>query len=256
MINCYSISVSTSRETTNEVKATFPTPKHLDADTSFYVGLKNYAIPYTWYNISEKFKNNRFKYFDPETKIFKEIKIDDGNHDCETLNFYLNIYFNKGVENLPIVFSEYPATNRICMTLEAGFKVDFTDFSLRFILGFGNKIYENEKAHKQDFVGEYVAKIEKDVRMLLIHCSLVTDSYIMDKSGKLLQKDVIYSFTPNKSPGSWMTESPNPRDYFLISKTTNNQIQEIFFSITDQDNNAIDFNGEKCTLTIDISKII
>jgi hypothetical protein len=49
--------------------------------------------------------------------------------------------------------------------------------------------------------GKYPINISKRIDRILIHCSLVENSYL---------NNVIYSFVPETPPGSLITINPNP----------------------------------------------
>jgi hypothetical protein len=227
-------------------KVSFASPLLLDQDKTYYVALKNCAIPYSWYNISKQFSNNKFKYFNPETSLTEEITIEDGNHDCDTLNFQLIKYFQTELENLPIIFNEVPGINRIGISLKKGWKIDFTDYKIRKLLGFESRIY-----NEIDNIAPFPARIEREVRLICIHCNLVQDSFIHNvKENIFIRDNIIFSFVPNKAPSDWLIFSPNPLKKFRINYL---MISEIEIEITDQKNRDIDFNGEKCSITLDIS---
>ena len=109
---------------------------------TFYVAVRECVIPYVWHNVSEKYNNHKLGYYD-ENGRKREITIDNGNHDCDSLNFQMVKYFQTPVEQLPITFSEPPGIpNRIAVSLKPGYKLDFTDYNIRHLLGFDSRVYE------------------------------------------------------------------------------------------------------------------
>lgn len=84
------------------------------------------------------------------------------------------------------------------------------------------------------------------VNAVLIHCDIITGSYL---NGRLSQ--VIYSFTPNVSPGYKIIEMPKPQLIFY-SVINHPKIDKIRIWLTDQNDKPIDLRGEKITVTLQI----
>lgn len=73
------------------------------------------------------------------------------------------------------------------------------------------------KKEETDVTGNFPANVERDVRTIFIHCSLVTEPYSDDPNSELMVK-IIYSYTyiPNKEPNFCLLLSPKPMEKFEI----------------------------------------
>ena len=132
-------------------------------------------------------------------------------------------------------------TLRCKITLKPGYKIDFThERSLRDLLGFDSR----EVTESGD--GDRTVNITT-VNSLLIRCSLVTGSYINGAAS-----DILYSFTPNRPPGTLLHISPNHPIYLPMNRT--NLIPAITITITDQSGNLIDFRGERGTFFLSLKE--
>ena len=158
-------------------------------------------------------------------------------------------YFQVPLEKLPIMFSEPPGIpNRIAISLAPGYKIDFTQYDFRKIVGFDAKVYE-----EIDNIGDFNANVENDVEFICIHCSLVRDALIHNiQLNKCVRGDVIFAFIPDREPNEWLIYKPNPLEKYSISDMN---VKTIELRITDQDNNRIDFNGESALVKLEISYI-
>ena len=87
---------------------------------------------------------------------------------------------------------------------------------------------------------ENVAKLE-NVEVVLVHCNLVNNSYQQHSK-------VLFTFIPTKRYGQLISISPHS----LVSlKTVNTEFSEIEIWFTDQNNNALEIEGN-----VNISLII
>ncbi len=91
-------------------------------------------------------------------------------------------------------------TLRCVVRLKPGHKVDFSSGELHEISGFESKIIYKDKTDIK-----YSINISKGIDRILIHSSLVENSYL-----NYVKSDVIYSSVPETSPGSLLTINPNP----------------------------------------------
>ena len=200
------------------------------------IALTGATLWYSWYNISDKFENNKLKYFNGTN--WNILLIPDGNYDDEELNNYLIDFFQPdNDDNCPIVFDVNNATNRFILILNGkDYKVDMAEGLLCDLLGFDKTVYEERINHAPK-----IGNITRDVDRILIHCSIVDQSY---KNNKM--SDVIYSFAPNVSPGSMINIEPFHPKYLPINRK--DYIYIIKIRITDQLNRLVDFNGENITL--------
>jgi hypothetical protein len=71
------------------------------------------------------------------------------------------------------------------------------------ILDYESKIIDKDKTEEK-----YSINISKGIDRILIHCSLVENSYLNN-----VKIDVLYSFVPETPPSSLITINPNPPIY-------------------------------------------
>lgn len=101
-----------------EGTVTFPEILKLDPKIKIFIVTKECATPYTCDNISARFKNNVLPYISYKGEA-KHLSIDDGNHDCDSLNYPMVKYFKIRKEDIQIFFAVPPGiTNRISITLK------------------------------------------------------------------------------------------------------------------------------------------
>ncbi len=98
-------------------------------------------------------------------------------------------------------------------------------------------------------VGNILVHVWCSSARLLVHCN-VEDSYIStsldeEESSK---SDVIYTFVPTNQPGNQIDKEPINRIWLPVNSSC---IRYIEISITDQNNNLIDFNGEDITVILE-----
>ena len=79
-----------------------------------------------------------------------------------------------------------------------------------------------------------------NINSLQIHYSLIEGSYINEESS-----DLLYTVSPNVPPGYLIQVEPKQKVYVPIKNIS--QIDNIRFSIKDQDNNFVDMNNEQVT---------
>ena len=79
-----------------------------------------------------------------------------------------------------------------------------------------------------------------NINPLQIHCSLIEGSYINGESS-----DLLYTVSPNVPPGYLIQVEPKQKVYVPIKNIS--QIDNIRFSIKNQDNNFVDMNNEQVT---------
>jgi len=198
------------------------------------IALTGGSLWYSWQNISSDFLNNKLKYFDGTNWI--ELTIPDGIYDETELNNYLEEYFQK-YDDCPIVFDVNSATNRFMIIInDSTYKVDLSVGKLYALLGFNPKIYDERVNY-----GSRIANITNDIDRILIHCSVVSGSYKNNQ-----KSDIIYTFSPNISPGGMINIEPFQPKYLPLERT--DSIFNMKISLTDQLNNIINFNGENITL--------
>ena len=109
--------------------------------------------------------------------------------------------------------------------------IDFNQGDLNELLGFDKIIITQNES------GNNTVDITRGVNSISIHCSIIEGSYENSVAG-----NVIYSFSPNLSPGSLLNIEPTNRIYLPLNVSSN--IYNINMRLTDQQNRPINLNGE------------
>ena len=218
----------------------FNPPIELDLNKQYKVALVGSDIWYSWYNVTNG--NNKFKYHNGTE--WKTITIPGGAYNISDLNREIKRLVKAGGDDDdPVIIRANLNTLKSRIIIADGFQVDFNiDNSLRDLLGFEGKTIT---AGLQE--GRYQVDIS-NIHSILIRCSLVSSSY---ENGST--SDIIYSFSPNKPPGSLLSIQPNQLIYAPISKTS--QLSSITMKVTNQDNKLIDFNEERTTFFLQIKTV-
>ena len=118
------------------------------------------------------------------------------------------------------------------------YKVAFEDGSIGRLLGFPNGVL-----HAGYNLSSNIVDI-MPISTILVNIDIIQGSYINGQASP-----AIYAFYPAVSPGFKIIERPNNLTYFKLSR---NDISRIRVWLTDQDNNIVDFRGERITIRIHI----
>ena len=106
-----------------------------------------------------------------------------------------------------------------------------------------NLRYEEEKNE-----GEKRINITNDVDRLLVHCDIAQGFFTKrTKDEFLTESDVIYSFVPDKQPGNQLSITVSNLTFIPLRE---GRVSRITMEITDQDDNPIDFNGERMSFAL------
>ena len=125
--------------------------------------------------------------------------------------------------------------------LKDGYKVDFKiGGGLRDVLGFKDEVLEENGVHSSARQVNIT-----NIHSVLILCSLISSSYLNASTS-----EVIYSFSPEKPPGSLLSIKPNQLIYIRMGRRE--KLSNITMSVTDQDGSPLDLNGERTTFTLHI----
>src|SRR5215813_5199736 len=192
-----------------------------------------YSIP----NLSDKYDNNYFKYYDGEK--WDKITFPKGIYEVDTLNDYLKLFFDS--EKPPIQFDVNLATGRFVIRLKENYEIDFNQGKFNEVLGFQNKKYKGKIIE-----GEYKGNITFGVDKLLIHCSIADGANFNG-----IRSDIIYNFKPISFPYGAIIERPNPPQYFPLNKT---RFNEIVIEIKDEHGRQVDLNGEDISYVLNIRR--
>lgn len=211
----------------------------LKKDVNYKVALVSGDMWYSWYNITTH--NNQFKYYNDKEWVI--IHIPPGSYNITDLNLEMKrLVKAEGDDRDSISIEPNYNTSKSRVILGEDYKVDFTiEGGLRDVLEFDANVLE-DGTHDSDRQVNIT-----NIHSILIRCSLVSSSYLNGSTS-----DVIYSFSPNKPPGSLLALAPNQLIYIHMSGR--DTLPSITMRVTDQDGRPVDFNGERVTFLLHIKK--
>ncbi len=198
-----------------------------------------------------KGKNNIFKYSNDNGTSWKVLELDTGSYEVETLS--------DEIQRLMVINGDYNVANSefyitilpnkiklssIVNITHPNYKVDFTvPKSFASLLGFKKLVINagyNESTNIVDIM---------TTNSILVNVDIIAGSYV---NGNPLP--VIYSFSPNVSPGYKIVERPSPElIYYPISR---NDISIMRVWLTNQDNKPVDLRGEVLTVRIVVKEVV
>ena len=199
------------------------------------MALANLSIYYTWKNVKSTYNNNKFKISGPTWN--ETFDLPDGSYNISEIQDYIEYIIKKHEaigENAPILIHANTINNRIVFKIKCGYKLELLSKDTVKLLG---KTKDATDAEKNS---EKVPKLE-NVEVVLVHCNLVNNSYQQHSR-------VLFTFVPTKQYGQLISISPHS---LVFSKTMNTDFSEIEVWCTDQNNNALEIEGN-----VNISLII
>ena len=128
-------------------------------------------ICYTWKNIKSEYKNNKFKIFPPTWN--DTFDLPDGSYSIFDIQDYFEFIIKNHetlTENPLIQIYRNKIKNRIVFKIKTGYKLELLSPETMKLLGSAEKDVDKDKD------GEDVPKLES-VEVVLMHCSLVNNSY-------------------------------------------------------------------------------
>jgi hypothetical protein len=218
--------------TSHMVETYFPSPLQI---TEGRICLRSASIWYSWHNL----KNETLKYKKDDNWII--FKFYDGMYDYTDLIDTFNSVFNGN-----IILSVNKVMSKFMLKLSFDYEIDFSEGTLWEILGFDKgSIIKPGKT-----IAPNQPNITRGVDKVLIHCNLVDGSYIsIGNSTSAMKSDILYSFSPMADVGSLIFIHPNPPIYF---NTSDNRINKIRITLTDQNNKPIDINKETVNYELEL----
>ena len=195
--------------------------------------LGNLSIYYTWKNVKST-HNNKFKISAPTWN--KTFDLPDGSYNISEIQDYIEYILQKHEtigENAPILIYANTMNNRIVFKIKSGYKLELLSKETMKLLG-------STKDIDSDKNSENVPRLE-NVEVVLVHCNLVNNSYQQASR-------VLFTFVPTKQYGQLISISPHS---LVFLNTMNTEFSEIEVWFTDQNNNALEIEGN-----VNISLII
>ena len=173
-----------------------------------YVALSNLSIYYTWENIKESCKSNRFRI--SALKWYEEFELSDGWKSVSDIqDFFLYIIKTHVTvtDNTSTTIDVNKIENRITSTIKAGYYLEvLTNETIKLLESTKNKI-------TKDANGENVPNLEI-TEVVLVHSNIVNNDYQQDST-------VSDTFVTNKSFG-WLLDISSK--HFMFLKTFDSEL--------------------------------
>ena len=172
----------------------------------------------------------------------EKARVPSGAYNIDDLNLEIKRILrangdDKGGETIQANYN----TLKSRILLKDGYKVGFKiGGGLKDVLGFKDEVLEENGAH----ISARQVNIT-NTHSVLIGCSLISSSYLNASTS-----EVIYSFSPEKPPGSLLSIKPN--QFFYVRMSKREELSNIIMRVTDQDGRPIDLNGERTTFNLHI----
>ena len=197
------------------------------------VAISNLSIYYTWKNIKDTYKNNKFKISAPTWN--EEFKLPDGSYSVSGIQDYFKYIMKKHREDIDkasVMIYVNKIENRVTFKIKNGYSLELLSSETMKLLG------STENEITKDKNGENVPHLEI-TEVALVHCNIVNNDYQQDSR-------VLYTFVPNKPFGSLLEISPTNH---IFLKTFNPEYDEIILWFTDQNIKPLE-KKERINLTM------
>ena len=224
----------------------FNPPMQLDKNKKYEMALVNLETYYSFPNIDAS--NNYFRYSPDGGTTWVDIFIPEGSYDIVDINDTIqqkmrqNGHYDSVNEDYYITISANANTLKAVMILDNNYQVDFRQaHSVSSVLGFNNVIYTTNYQESENVVNIL------SVNSLYVNTDIIAGSYVNGS-----QRNTIYSFFPNVSPGYKIVETPVNLVYLPVVLDT---IHSLEVSLTDQHDNLLNLRGEHITMRFHIREV-
>jgi hypothetical protein len=224
--------------------AVFNDPIKIDPAYDYSLALHSANLWYSYYNISATLANNVFTYNNGVAD--KTITIPSGNYGISDINAFIHSVMKENGDYTVVSDADVFDINlipnyntlKLQIVITNGYSINFTGTNFGKLIGFDP---QNVTATKY---GERVADISNGIDSLAINCDAIDGSYSNGVAGQ-----VLYTFVPSTAPGSNISVQPRSLIFCPVYK---NIIRSISITITDQNQNRLDFNGEGSSYLLEL----
>ena len=224
----------------------FNPPMQLDKNKKYEMALVNLETYYLFPNIDAS--NNYIRYSPDGGTTWVDIFIPEGSYDIVDINDTIqqkmrqNGHYDSVNEDYYITISANANTLKAVMILDNNYQVDFRQaHSVSGVLGFNNVNYTTNYQESENVVNIL------SVNSLYVNTDIIAGSNVNGS-----QRNTIYSFFPNVSPGYKIVETPVNLVYLPVVLDT---IHSREVSLTDQHDNLLNLRGEHITMRFHIREV-
>lgn len=213
----------------------FNPPLELNSKRGYEIALVDLETYNSFYNITDK--NNIIEY--ENNGQTKTITISPGSYELKGLNRAVARQLEENNDKKAIAFFPNSNTFKSILKIAPGYKVKFSHKnSIKDILGFTKESYSEGYNYSEKLVDIL------PINSIFVHINVINGSIVNGN-----QNPVIYTFFPKVSPGYKIIQKPvNP----IFLPITLKCINDFKVTLTDQNNNELDLNGEKLTIRFHI----
>ena len=227
-------------DNTSSIRTTFSPALAFPKGCNYEMALSSLETYYSFPNIDAS--NNSFKVSTDNGVTWKPlIHIPIGCYEIEAINREVKrLIVKAGGKKDDVTIAPNVNTLQCIIILKDNIVIDFTvNNSLRSVLGFNAQKLKGPGRYES----ENVVNIMK-VNSIMVHCDIIGASRLNGQ-----ERPIIYSFFPNVGPGEKIITRPKNLIYLPI---TLDVISHMTCWLTDQDDNLLNFRGEKITITFHI----
>ena len=215
----------------------FTLPLQLPEDMYHEIALNKVNMTYSWYNITNEYKNNTTKYSPDSGSTWKKMIFADGNYDYDDLNNFIKETLDNNGDGHPdkeksnIEISFIRSQLKVLIGLSAGFQLDLRGSKFSELIGFEEKLVDKEE------IGSKLPNITNSIDVINLNSDVITDSLVDGISRNTLAviptEDLISSF-----PFTY-----HPPINWLFNPVSSNYIRSMNFYLRDVLNRPINLNG-------------
>ena len=156
----------------------FTPPLQLPEDMYHEIALNKVNMTYSWYNITNEYKNNTIKYSPDSGSTWKKIIFADGNYGYDDLNNFIKETLDNNADGHPdkeksnIEITFIRSQLKVLIGLSAGFQLDFRGSKFAELIGFEKKLVDKEE------IGLKLPNITNSIDVINLNSDVITDSLV------------------------------------------------------------------------------
>ena len=227
----------------HDFKIRFDPPINLGQEKNYKIALnKLISMSYSWYNVSQKYNNNTYKWKKTGEKDWKTETIPDGMYDYKDLNETIQRQTGKvdpSKKDSEKIFELYfhHSTFRAVILIQKGYELDLTEGDFADLLGFEKKILT-----AANNTSDRLPNITRGIDWVFIHCDCISRE-VNNVGG-----DVLFAFSTSKLEASYpFSFEPIHLEWHPVNRKW---INEVNIRITDGRNNILYLNDIDVALSV------